>query len=332
MNTKYILIPLIFSSFIQCALTHETMNSIKSKDAIIETIPKRLLNITESEDKIIIKVEAIEKSSDRFDRYVNPTKELCFILPATDNNTRSKIKANEDIPCPEIFKPSLLTKHNKPNGLLFIGNKYVLRSPGDYDIYCNCSDFPEGKEFKEILVGNGLFDKHFIILFQDGSAYALHSGIAIYPEGVFSSERLEHYLNNDPCNIYNISTFGHCEKKTIFHSKPNFGSVGSNYSKVVVSYPDNDIAYISIMFANFGFLPYEKSEINQESHFTFKKSNSKLPHSISYFQIIPSSGKPYKSRVKKERILLLPLMAAFDIILLPVTIPLFAIFYLTRHK
>ncbi|MCG6142702.1 hypothetical protein [Leptospira mtsangambouensis] len=247
------------------------MRSIESQEAIIHTIPKKLLDITQSEEKIIIKVEAIEKSSDSFDRYVNPTIKICFILPATENEFRSTIKANEEIPCPDKFEPSSLTILNKPHGLLFIGKKYVLRSPGNFDIFCECSDFPEGKEFKEILVGNGLFDKHYIILFQDGSAYALHSDIAKYPEGILSSKHLEHYLNNDPCNLYNFRIFGHCEKKTIFHSKPNFGTVGSNYSKVVVSYPDSDTAYISIMFFNMGYLPYEKSEINQESHFSFKK-------------------------------------------------------------
>ncbi|XDD52967.1 hypothetical protein AB3N62_10785 [Leptospira sp. WS4.C2] len=326
MKTKYLIIPLFFASLTQC-LTWKAIKGIEGKNAEIETIPKKLLDITESENKIIVKVEAIEKSTDHADRYSDPIISLCFILPASDNDYHSRIKAEDAIPCPDNFKPTQMTTHTKPHGLLFIGNKYVLKSPGNYDIYCECKDFPEGKEFKEILVGTGLFNKHYFILFQDGSAYAFHSGIDIYPEGIFSSERLEYYLKNDPCNLINFINFGHCEKKTIFHAKPNFGTVGSNYLKEVVSYPDSETAYISIMFSNYGFLKHTDLTKTEASHFSFQKSNSNLPYSISYIQIIPSIGKPYKSRAKIERIPMIPVLAAIEIISLPIIVPFYIFYY-----
>ncbi|PKA06468.1 hypothetical protein [Leptospira harrisiae] len=331
MKTKYIVIPILLTSLTQC-LTWDAIQGLKGKNAEIETIPSRLLDITESENKIIVKVEAVEKSTDRGDRYFDPIISLCFILPVPDSDYKLKIKADDAIPCPDNFKSTSLTAQNKPHGLFFIGKKYVLKSPGNYDIFCECDDFPDGKEFKEILVGTGLFDKHYIILFQDGSAYALNSGIDLYPEGVFSSQHLESYLNTEGCLYINLRRPDLCEKETIFQAKPDFGTVGNNYSKAVISYPDSDTAYITIMFSNYGFLKYADLKKIEASHFSFKKSNSNLSHSISYIQIIPSVGKPYKSRAKLEKIPLIPVLAAVEIISLPLTVPFFLLFYSMARK
>lgn len=331
MNTKYFLIPFIFSSLVQCALTSDMMDTIESKDAMIETFPKKLLEITESENRIIVKIEAIEKSTDRYDRYTDPTINLCFIIPSSTTAYPLKIKTDEAIPCPEFSNSTFFTTLKKPPGLFFINNKYIIKSPDNYDIFCDCKDFPDNKELSDILVGKGFFSEHYIILFKDGSAYALNSTFDKHRIGQFTDSSLDYYLNTDTCDIISFRS-DICEKKSIFHSKPNFGKVGDYYTRQPINQINSNLAYISVLLTGYRYInSINRSKIDG-NYFTFQKDKSNLPYSISYVTIMPSTGNPYKSRVKKERILLLPLSAVFDIILLPITIPLFALAYSMKHE
>ncbi|MBM9545882.1 hypothetical protein JWG40_02555 [Leptospira sp. 201903074] len=316
-----LLLSLVMISLNHCILTWGNLQMMKSKDASIEIAPKNVMGITVSENKIFAKVKFLETSTDDTDRYFDRKHELCFLLPEKQKTYPYQLSVPDAVPCPDPFPGNHFQSLEKTHALLFVKDSLILKSPDNYDIFCECKNFPLEKEIKNILVGKGIFEGIFFVQFQDGTAYKFYSQTHYSfwerkeekKEGIFSQIEIEEYLNSTSCKHFKQ---GLCGKE---YNNPDLGDKVADYfpSQNIVQV-DPDMGLLSVMYTDSQFYIAKvkgRSDITGK-YYSFSRKNSPLKHSISYIEIIPDA-KPYKSRTKYERVLFIPVFLVGDILTSP---------------
>lgn len=238
-------------------------------------------------------------------------KKGCAEIPdrASDNPLPLEIVAE----CTNQTIVSSFSKLDASKGILSIGDSFVRDIPGlSVSYHCICADFPKEKQIRSVFYLKDPYvskwGDHFLIEFEDGSAYAIDRDLNHKLVGLVSSQEFQNFLTSGICNYLDCPV----RVRTPYR-------MSASYYESIPKDPSNLLSaeegIVSVFSNENTYRDFTRKNIIRGSFLFNKKNNSYRQRFISVN--LKVKHEEYQGRIKPEKVLLVPFTLVIDILTSP---------------
>lgn len=311
----------IYGLLMDCALTLGTLSEIPSGREKRKRIVKRPISLAEKDGKFFIQFDYRKTESDSFLHSEYVEKGCAKVLDrSTDAPIKIPILFGRD--CDALKASNRFQELDDTQAVLSVGDSHVFDIPGlKISYHCVCKDFPKEKKIRYILYTSApeitQVGDHFLIVFEDGSAFGISRDLYHKSVGSVSKADLESYLSSRFCDYVNCNLFDKIPYRASAYYYSQTNATESSFLGV-------DEGILSIYSEEDTFQDTKSKSIFR-SAFLFKRKD--LPFENRFLSAkLEASIEEYKGRMKPEKVLLLPLTLVGDLLSFPIQLVFFSVF------